>query len=95
MDKKDTKQTSAQEAKDTKKQTSAQEVMALLAKQLNKKPETVTLESRIVEDLGADSLDVVEMLMELEERYGVTIEDEVAMNLKTVGQLVEYLDKHL
>jgi len=77
------------------KESSMQEVVTLLAKQLNKKPETVTKESRIVEDLGADSLDVVEMLMELEEKYGLTIPDDVAMGLKTVGDLVSYLDKHM
>ena len=79
----------------SEKKSSQNEVIALLAKQLNKKMETVTLESRIVEDLGADSLDVVEMLMELEEQNGVTIPDDVAAGLKTVGQLVAYLDSQM
>ena len=77
------------------KKTSADQVIALLAKQLNKKPEVVKLDSKIVEDLGADSLDVVEMLMELEEQYGITIPDDIAAGIKTVGQLVEYLDTHI
>lgn len=77
------------------KESCREQVVALLAKQLNKKAEEVKDEHRIVEDLGADSLDVVEMLMELEDAYGVTIPDEEATNIKTVGMLVGYLDKNI
>lgn len=69
-------------------------VATLLSRQLTKKVEDITPEKRIVEDLGADSLDVVELLCELEEVYGVSIPDDEAMKLKTVGDLVNYLDKN-
>ncbi|MCL2570177.1 MAG: acyl carrier protein [Firmicutes bacterium] len=75
------------------KKGNLEKVIAVVAKQLNKKPETIKAESRVVEDLAADSLDVVEMLMNLEETYGVAIPDEVAMKLKTVGQIAGYLDE--
>ena len=79
----------------SKKETSESKVKALLAKQLRKKEEEIKLEHEIMgEFLKADSLDVVEMLMTLEEDYGVTIPDEDAGNLKTVGDLVNYLDKN-
>jgi len=58
-------------------------------------PEEVTLESSFVDDLGADSLDVVEMLMLLEEKYELEIPEEVAENMKTVKDVVEYLEARL
>ena len=68
-------------------------IVAMLAKQLNKKLEDVTLNKRIKEDLGADSLDVVELLMNIEEKYGVTVPDEAVMGIKTVEDLAAYVDK--
>jgi len=70
-------------------------VKNLLAKQLGKNADSIKPEMRIVEDLGADSLDIVEMLMNLEETYGITIPDDDAMTLKTVAELVTYLNKNL
>ena len=67
-------------------------VKKLLAEQLNIKPETITLKSKVVEDLGADSLDVVEMLMVLEDEFNVTVSDEESLNLKTVGDIVNLID---
>jgi acyl carrier protein len=72
----------------------AQKVVGLLAKQLGKDAAKIKPTDRIMEDLGADSLDIVEMLMGLEETYGIVIPDDDAMNLKTVGDLVSYLDKY-
>jgi acyl carrier protein len=66
----------------------------LVAAQLSKEPAKIKLTDRIVEDLGADSLDIVTMLMNLEETYGITIPDDDAMALKTVDQLVKYLEKN-
>ena len=66
-------------------------VVDVIAKQLNKKPEQIEERHRVIEDLGADSLDMIEMLMTLEEGEGVTIPDDEAVNLKTVGQIVDYL----
>ena len=77
-----------------KKNSSQEKVIALIAKQLTKDPKTIKLDQRIMEDVGADSLDIVEMLMNLEEEYGIAIPDDDAQNIKTVGELVAYLDKH-
>lgn len=52
----------------------------------------VTLEASFVDDLGADSLDTVELIMELEEEFGIEIPDEDAENMTTVGAAVEYID---
>lgn len=69
-------------------------VIALLAGQLSKDAEKIRLTDRIIEDLGADSLDIVTMLMNLEDAYGLTIPDDDAMQLKTVDELVKYLEKN-
>ena len=66
-------------------------VASTIAKQLRKKPEDITVNMRVMDDLGADRLDIVEMLMTLEEDYDVVIPDEVAMKFKTVGDVVDYL----
>jgi acyl carrier protein len=55
----------------------------------------IQLESRFEEDLEADSLDVVEMIMLLEEEYEFEIPEEIAENLKTVKDVVDYIEKHL
>ena len=55
------------------------------------KPENVTLETSFVNDLGADSLDTVELVMELEEEFGLTIPDEDAQEIQTVGNAVDYI----
>ena len=67
------------------------EVIAVIAKQLGIKPETIKPEHRIAEDLGADSLDIIDMLFTLEEKHGVTIPDDVALNLKTVADIAKFL----
>lgn len=70
-------------------------VRELLASQLNISADEITEEKEIVKDLGADSLDIVEMLMTLEEEYSVTIPDEETVDIKTVGDIVRVLDKHI
>ena len=67
-------------------------IKALMANQLNISQDKITMEANIINDLGADSLDVVEMLMILEEEYGIEVPDEVAVELKTVGAIVEYVE---
>ncbi len=69
-----------------------EEIAKLLAEQLDIPVSKVTLESNIIEDLGADSLDVVEMLMTLEDKTGKTIPDDKVTSIKTVGDLVEVLN---
>ena len=56
--------------------------------------EAVTMEARLVEDLEADSLDAVELNMALEDALGFSIEDEELQNMKTVGEIVRFLEAH-
>ncbi len=72
-----------------------EKVKDMLFKQLRLKNVEITPESRIKEDLGADSLDVLQMLMTLEEDYGITIPDEKLAEFKTVADIVNYCDKHV
>lgn len=68
-------------------------VREALAKQFEIDPETITMETSIIDDLGADSLDVVELIMSLEDDYDISISDEDAAELSTVGKIVDYLEK--
>ncbi len=68
-----------------------EEVAKILAEQLNIPQSKITMESEIVKDLGADSLDVVELLMALEDNTGKTIPEEKVSDLKTVGDVVNML----
>lgn len=68
-------------------------IAALLAEQLGIPQSKITLESKIVDDLGADSLDVVELLMQLEDETGKTIPDDEVSKIKTVGELVTVLEQ--
>ena len=70
-----------------------EKVREMLAKQLNIKPETIRPESEVVKDLGADSLDVVELLSSLEDSYGISIPEEDMENFKTVQDIVNMLEK--
>ncbi|MBR2614244.1 MAG: acyl carrier protein [Clostridia bacterium] len=67
-------------------------IKEIIAKQLNVSVDTITEEKEIVKDLGADSLDVVEMLMTIEEELSITIADEDAVNIKTVGDIEKLLN---
>lgn len=66
-------------------------ITKLLANQLNISEDKIKPESKLVEDLGADSLDMVEMLMTLEDQFGITISDEDALKLKTVADIAKYI----
>ena len=68
-------------------------VKQLIAEHLNKPVEEITEDKEIVKDLGADSLDIVEMLMALEDEFGVTVSDEDAIKIKTVGDIVNTIEK--
>jgi acyl carrier protein len=69
------------------------EVKEVVVEQLNVNPDEVKLESDFVEDLGADSLDVVELVMALEEKFEIEIPDEDAEGIKTVKDVVDYIEK--
>ena len=68
-------------------------VKQLIEENLNKPVEEITQDKEIVKDLGADSLDIVEMLMALEDEFGVTVSDEDAIKIKTVGDIVNTIEK--
>lgn len=72
-----------------------EKVMDLLAKQLRIDVKTLEPDTNIVEDLGADSLDIVEMLMAIEENFGITVSDEEAMTLKTIRDVADFIEKKL
>lgn len=67
-------------------------IVKMIASKLSKKVDEVKLESRLIEDLGADSLDIVELLMMLEDEYGITIPDQDAMKLSTIGDIVKFME---
>ena len=69
------------------------EVKAIIAEQLGVKVEEVTDSASFVDDLGADSLDTVELVMALEEKFGVEIPDEDAEKMSTVGEAIKYLEE--
>ena len=71
-----------------------QQVKAIVAEQLGVKEEEVTNDASFVDDLGADSLDTVELVMALEEEFGLDIHDEDADKFKTVGDALNYLKDH-
>ena len=68
------------------------EVQKILAKQLRIDPSRVQMDSRIKEDLGADSLNILQLLMKIEDDYGIVIPDEKLANFERVKDVVEYLD---
>lgn len=71
----------------------AEKVKQLIAEQLGKPVEEITDDKEVVKDLGADSLDVVEMLMGLEEEFNITVPEEDAVNIKTVGDIIALIQE--
>lgn len=72
----------------------SEKIIALLADQFGKDESEIELTMDIAEDLGADSLDVVELLMSIEDEFSMEIPDEEIENIKTVGDLVTYIENH-
>lgn len=70
-----------------------EKVKFIISEQLGVKEEEITEEASFIDDLGADSLDTVELVMALEEEYGLEIPDEDAENMRTVGDAVEYIEE--
>lgn len=71
-----------------------EKVVDILAKQLGTEKDKIKGETNIATDLGADSLDLVEVLMSLEDEFGVSIPDDAIPNIKTVDDLVKFIDSH-
>ena len=69
-------------------------IREVLTERLSVEESEITEEANFQEDLGADSLDLVEMIMELEDQFGIKIPDEDAQRIQTVGQAVEYVSSH-
>ena len=67
-------------------------IRAILAEQLDIDAEDITMETELVNDLGVDSIDAVELLMSFDAEFGVEIPDEEIENIKTIGKLVEYIE---
>ncbi len=70
-----------------------EKVKETLCEQLDVEEDKVTLEASIIDDLGADSLDVVDLIMSLEEEFEIEIPDEDVEHMKTVGDIVKYIEK--
>ncbi len=69
-----------------------EKLRAILVDQLDVDEDAVTMESSIIDDLGADSLDVVDMVMSLEEEFDIEIPDEEIEGMKTVGDIVKFIE---
>ena len=69
-------------------------VKKLLADQLNIDAGKITENSKVIDDLGADSLDVVDLLMSIEDEFSIEVPDEDVENIKTVGALVSYIEQN-
>jgi acyl carrier protein len=76
----------------SEKKTIAERVIEAVASQFGIDKDEIGLDSRFIDDIGADSLDVTELVMEFEEEFDIKISDEVSDKLKTVGQVVEYVE---
>jgi len=70
-----------------------QRVKDIIVEQLGVKPEQVTPEAKFIEDLGADSLDTFELVMALEEEFGIEVPDEQAEKLQSVGDVIKHIEE--
>lgn len=69
-------------------------VKEIIVEQLGVEADEVTMEASFIDDLGADSLDIVELIMALEEEFDMEIPDEEAENISTVGDVINYISSH-
>ena len=69
-----------------------EQIVDIISKQLKAETEKITPDTNVMEDLGADSLDIVELLMAIEETFGVSVPDEDVPGLKTVKDIVDYVE---
>jgi len=73
----------------------AARVIKIIATSLNTQESKIKLEDKFTEDLAADSLDIVELIMNLEEEFGIKIQDEDSESLTTVGKAIEFIEEKL
>ena len=66
-------------------------IRGMIAEQLKVDPAQITAESRLMEDLKADSANIMVMIMDLEDKFGITVEDDQIMKMRTVGDVVNYI----
>lgn len=71
-----------------------EKVQAIIAEGLNISKEQITMDTHLVDDLGADSLDAVELIMALEDEFGLEVDDDAAQSMKYVKDLVNYIESH-
>ena len=71
-----------------------EQLIEIVSENLNAPKEEITRDKRFIEDLQADSLDLVELAMEFEDKFGVTIPDEDFEKIKTVGDAIDYVKEH-
>ena len=69
-------------------------VRTIICEQLDLEEDKVTLDSNILEDLGADSLDIIDRIMSFEDEFDIEVPDEEIEGIKTVGDLVKYIEEH-
>ena len=72
-----------------------EKVKAILVAQLDAEEDDITMDTNIAEDLGADSLDIVDLVMSIEDEFDLEFPDEAVENVKTVGDVVKYLEEHV
>ena len=72
-----------------------EKVKQMLAEQLDADIDSLTMETNIAKDLDADSLDVVELLMTIEDEFNIEIPDEEIENIRTIGELTDYIQDHM
>ncbi len=72
-----------------------EKVKSILSEQFDASEDSITAETTIQDDLGADSLDVVDLIMSIEDEFEIEVPDEEVENIKTVGNLVEFIEKNV
>lgn len=72
-----------------------EKIRDILCEQLEQNADAVTMESLVMEDLDADSLDVVDIVMSIEEEFEIEVPDEVIENVKTVGDIVKFVEENI
>lgn len=72
-----------------------EKIRALIAEQLDLSEDEITMESALIEDLGADSLDVVDLVMSIEDEFEIEVPDEAIENMRTIGDAVKFIEANI